>query len=88
MLAGELLDEEIQTIIFGQTRRGIELILTYLRQRDSNSNPNRVRGYRSGYLAKERGRLKRGYGGEKSRAWWQRPPWNWALTSAGLTQPS
>ncbi len=34
MLAGELLAEDIQTIIFGQTRRGIELLLTYLRQRD------------------------------------------------------
>ena len=60
MLAGELLDEEIQTIIFGQTRRGIELILTYLRQRDLNSNPNRVRGYRSGYLAKERRAIEEG----------------------------
>ena len=60
MLAGELLDEDIQTIIFGQTRRGIELILTYLRQRDANKNPNRVRGYRSGYLAKERRAIEEG----------------------------
>lgn len=60
MLAGELLDEDIQTIVFGQSRRGIELILTYLRQRDAHGNPNRVRGYRSGYLAKERRAIEEG----------------------------
>ncbi len=60
MLAGELLDEDIQTIIFGRTRRGIELILTYLRQRDFQGNPNRVRGYRSGYLPRERRAIEEG----------------------------
>ncbi len=59
-LAGELLDEDIQTIIFGRTRRGIELILTYLRQRDEHGNPNRIRGYRSGYLPKERRAIEEG----------------------------
>jgi DEAD/DEAH box helicase domain-containing protein len=59
-LAGELIDENIQTIIFGRTRRSIELILTYLRQRDSHQNPNRIRGYRSGYLAKERRGIEEG----------------------------
>ena len=59
-LAGELLDEHIQTIIFGRTRRSIELILTYLRQRDQQSNPNRLRGYRSGYLPKERRAIESG----------------------------
>ncbi len=60
LLAGELLDENIQTIIFGRTRRSIELILTYLRQRDMHGNPNRVRGYRSGYLPKERRAIEEG----------------------------
>lgn len=59
-LAGELLDENIQTIIFGRTRRSIELILTYLRQRDQQGNPNRLRGYRSGYLPKERRAIEEG----------------------------
>jgi DEAD/DEAH box helicase domain-containing protein len=59
-LAGELLDEDIQTIIFGRTRRSIELILTYLRQRDTTKNPNLVRGYRSGYLSKERRAIEEG----------------------------
>ncbi len=60
MLAGELLDEDIQTIVFGRTRRGVELILTYLRQRDFQGNPNRVRGYRSGYLPRERRAIEEG----------------------------
>jgi DEAD/DEAH box helicase domain-containing protein len=59
-LAGELIDEGVQTIVFGRTRRGIELILTYLRQRDSHGNPNKVRGYRSGYLARERRAIEEG----------------------------
>ncbi len=54
LLAGELLDEGIQTIVFGRTRRSIELILTYLRQRNESDPPDRVRGYRSGYLPSER----------------------------------
>ena len=59
-LAGELIAEDIQTIIFGRTRRTIELILTYLRQRGSLDNPNQVRGYRSGYLSKERRAIEEG----------------------------
>lgn len=59
-LAGELIDEDIQTIIFGRTRRAIELILTYLRQRGQNKHPNQVRGYRSGYLAQERRAIEEG----------------------------
>lgn len=59
-LAGELLEEDIQTIVFGRTRRSIELILTYLRQRNLEDRPNQVRGYRSGYLAKERRAIEEG----------------------------
>jgi DEAD/DEAH box helicase domain-containing protein len=59
-LAGELVEEGIQTIVFGRTRRTVELILTYLRQRIPNGNPNRIRGYRSGYLSKERRAIEEG----------------------------
>lgn len=59
-LAGELIEENIQTIVFGRTRRGIELVLTYLRQRNAQDNPNRVRGYRSGYLPRERRDIEEG----------------------------
>lgn len=59
-LAGELLDENIQTIVFGRTRRAVELILTYLRQRNPDQNPNHLRGYRSGYLPRERRAIEEG----------------------------
>lgn len=59
-LAGELIDHTIQTIVFGRTRKSIELILTYLRQRDPEGNPNQIRGYRSGYLARERRAIEDG----------------------------
>jgi DEAD/DEAH box helicase domain-containing protein len=59
-LAGELLQQGVQTIIFGRTRRTIELILTYLRQSHPDGNPNRIRGYRSGYLSKERRAIEEG----------------------------
>lgn len=59
-LAGELLSENIQTIIFGRTRRSIEMILTYLRQRESTNAEARIRGYRSGYLSRERRAIESG----------------------------
>lgn len=59
-LAGELIDEDIQTIIFGRTRRVIELLLTYLRQRNPDADPQRLRGYRSGYLSRERRAIEDG----------------------------
>ncbi len=59
-LAGELINDGIQTIIFGRTRRGIELILTYLRQKEKHGNPSQVRGYRSGYLSHERRSIEDG----------------------------
>ena len=59
-LAGELIDEDIQTIVFGRTRRGIELALTYLRQKDPAGNTQRIRGYRSGYLPRERRTIEEG----------------------------
>jgi DEAD/DEAH box helicase domain-containing protein len=59
-LAAELIDDGIQTIIFGRTRRGIELVLTYLREKLPRANPNQVRGYRSGYLPAERRAIEEG----------------------------
>ena len=69
-LTEDLLDYYIQTIIFGRTRRAIEIILTYLRERDSENqkivNQNQhnkeiaIRGYRSGYLSKQRREIEHG----------------------------
>jgi len=72
-LAEDLYTYDIQTIIFGRSRRNIELILTYLRQNlGLVENPNRgvksisvdiektIRGYRSGYLPKDRREIEEG----------------------------
>ncbi len=59
-LAGELIADGVQTIVFGRTRRGIELVLTYLRQRNPGIHPDHVRGYRSGYLPRERRAIEAG----------------------------
>ena len=52
-LAGDLLHEKLQTILFIRSRQGVELALRYLR----DNNPDfarQVEGYRSGYLPQER----------------------------------
>jgi DEAD/DEAH box helicase domain-containing protein len=52
-LAGDLLHENLQTIVFIRSRYGVELALRYLRE----SNPDNaiaINGYRSGYLPLER----------------------------------
>jgi DEAD/DEAH box helicase domain-containing protein len=72
-LTGDLLAYDVQTIVFGRSRRSVELILTYLRQ-NINANeqgisstqvqPSKgheiIRGYRSGYLPKERRAIENG----------------------------
>ena len=70
-LTNDLLQYNVQTIIFGRARRTIELILTYLREttdlsRSNSISPNitdkigAIRGYRSGYLAKQRREIESG----------------------------
>ena len=73
-LAEDLLAYNVQSIIFGRSRRTVELILTYLRQRPLSPLPahfspqeqgkelgdESVRGYRSGYLPKQRREIERG----------------------------
>ncbi len=58
-LADELRKRHIQTILFGRSRRSVEIVLNYLRQR-AESSPDEIRGYRSGYLAAERREIERG----------------------------
>jgi DEAD/DEAH box helicase domain-containing protein len=58
-LAGDLLSENIQTIVFGRSRPAVELMLSYLRAERSD-HPERVRGYRSGYLPLERRAIEKG----------------------------
>jgi DEAD/DEAH box helicase domain-containing protein len=65
-LALDLMDHQIQTIIFGRTRRTVELLLTYLRTKTFDSNDDvtntysNIRAYRSGYLPKQRREIEAG----------------------------
>lgn len=58
-LAKDLLTYHLQTVIFGRSRRSVEILLTYLRENTSigtndifeaADNNEVIRGYRSGYL--------------------------------------
>lgn len=63
-LADALLGYGLQTIVFGRTRRAVELILTSLRERGGAAeNPAvdpQMRGYRSGYLPSQRRAIEQG----------------------------
>jgi DEAD/DEAH box helicase domain-containing protein len=71
-LAEDLYTYQVQTIIFGRTRRTVELILTGLRDRlpaaarnhpagdSGNVEAQAVRGYRSGYLPHQRREIEKG----------------------------
>ncbi len=66
-LGCDLLAHQLQTIIFGRSRRTVELILTYLRDQSSSSlsvakkeaSPS-IRAYRSGYLPAQRREIEQG----------------------------
>jgi DEAD/DEAH box helicase domain-containing protein len=66
-LAGDLLQHDVQTIVFAQARRTVELILTYLRRqlpsptvRRGAGGEGQVRAYRGGYLPHQRREIERG----------------------------
>ncbi|MDQ3930941.1 MAG: DEAD/DEAH box helicase [Chloroflexota bacterium] len=61
-IASQLLANDIQTIVFGRTRTAVEVLLTYLRNAASSHrhDPNKVRGYRGGYLPNQRREIERG----------------------------
>ncbi|MFQ6102488.1 MAG: DEAD/DEAH box helicase, partial [Anaerolineae bacterium] len=66
-LAGDLLQHGVQTIVFARARRTVELILSYLRRSLPSPATGRgaggegqVRGYRSGYLPRQRREIERG----------------------------
>lgn len=62
-LCEDLIEYDVQTIIFGRSRRSVELILKYLRERvaqriyqaeNQSERAHILRGYRSGYLQQDR----------------------------------
>jgi DEAD/DEAH box helicase domain-containing protein len=61
-LTGDLLQHNVQTIVFARTRRTVELILSYLRRKSVNpAYPcSEIRGYRSGYLPRQRREIEHG----------------------------
>ncbi len=65
-LASDLLAYQIQTILFGRTRRSIEVMLNYMRL--AAGDPNAVRGYRSGYLPRQRREIEAGLRSGEVRA--------------------
>ncbi len=75
-LADDLLAYGLQTVIFGRSRRGVELVLTYLRQQASAergwgggpAGEKEIRGYRSGYLPQERRQIEHGLRSGQVRA--------------------
>ncbi|MCK9521146.1 MAG: DEAD/DEAH box helicase, partial [Dehalococcoidia bacterium] len=61
-IAAKLILSGVQTIVFAPSRVRVELLLTYLRDalRNKPGAPERVAGYRGGYLPNERRNIERG----------------------------
>jgi DEAD/DEAH box helicase domain-containing protein len=61
-VGARLIRSGVQTIVFAPSRVRVELLLTYLRQalRERPGDPERVAGYRGGYLPNERRGIERG----------------------------
>lgn len=60
-LAGELLKNRIQTIVFARSRVRVEILLTYLQELVKHQlGPKAIRGYRGGYLPTERRAIEKG----------------------------
>ncbi len=61
-LAAELIEAQVSTIIFGQSRNNVEVMLKYLRERmvRNKMDPELVQGYRGGYLPQRRRMIEAG----------------------------
>ncbi|MEO2076436.1 MAG: DEAD/DEAH box helicase [Bacillus sp. (in: firmicutes)] len=60
-IAGELLKNRIQTIVFARSRVRVEIILTYLQELVKNQLGDKsIMGYRGGYLPTERRKIEKG----------------------------
>ena len=57
-----LLDHDVQTVVFCRSRLSVEQLVIYLRQdaRRAGRDPGAIRGYRGGYLPKERREIEEG----------------------------
>lgn len=61
-IATSFLQEDIQTIVFGRSRLRVEILTNYLKKamQRMKKNPDRIRGYRGGYLPNERRDIEEG----------------------------
>lgn len=61
-LTGQLLAEDVQTIVFAGSRLGAEVLLGYVKDEveGAEGDPTAIRGYRGGYLAEERRGIEAG----------------------------
>lgn len=70
-LARDLLEYDLQTVVFTRTRRAVEILLTYLQGNSErpgthtgapewNGTAGTIRGYRSGYLPSQRREIEKG----------------------------
>ncbi|WEG18451.1 DEAD/DEAH box helicase [Alkalihalophilus pseudofirmus] len=60
-LAAKFLKNKIQTIVFAKSRVRVEIILSHLQELiKKNLGPDTIRGYRGGYLPKQRREIERG----------------------------
>ncbi len=61
-LTRNFLQNDIQTIVFARTRQTVEILLSYLREdmKSKRWDDDKVRGYRGGYLPKQRREIERG----------------------------
>ncbi len=61
-IAERFLGAGVQTIVFARSRLRVEILLTYLRERARrfHLSPQKIQGYRGGYLPLERRKIERG----------------------------
>ncbi len=60
-LAADLIEARVPTIVFGQSRNSVEVMLKYLRDRcGSVAGPEAIMAYRGGYLPETRRNIERG----------------------------
>ena len=62
-VASALIKNQVQTIVFARTRLACEVLTTYLREALKSvigKQANRIRGYRGGFLPKQRREIERG----------------------------
>ncbi len=58
----KILPTGVQIIVFARSRLRVEILVTYIREvaRQLKINPERIRGYRGGYLPRERRKIEKG----------------------------